>query len=63
MLGLPGAGPVPDDDGIQFDDPDFGIIWPIDEIKAEGFDDISKLIRSDKDKNLQTFAEYKEKYL
>lgn len=51
------------DDGIQFDDPDFGIIWPIDEIKAEGFDDISKLIRSDKDKNLQTFAEYKEKYL
>ena len=51
------------DDGIQFGGPDFGIIWPIGEIKAEGFDDISKLIRSDKDKNLQTFAEYKEKYL
>lgn len=51
------------DDGIQFDDADFGIEWPIDEIKAEGFDSLSKLIRSDKDKGLQTFKEYKEKYL
>lgn len=51
------------DDGIKFDDPDFNITWPINEIKAEGFDSLEKLIRSEKDQNLQSFAEYKRKYL
>lgn len=51
------------DDGIQFSDPDFGVQWPLDMIKAEGFDDLSKLIRSDKDKGLQSFAEYRDKYI
>lgn len=51
------------DDGIKFDDPDFSIDWPIDEINCEGFDSLEKLIRSEKDKNLQSFKEYKEKYI
>lgn len=51
------------DDGIKFDDPDLGIKWPIEKIKAEGFDSLEKVILSDKDKNLQSFAEYRSKYI
>lgn len=51
------------DDGIMFDDPDLNIKWPLEDIKAEGFDSLDKLIISEKDKNLQSFQEYKSKYL
>lgn len=51
------------DDGVQFDDPDFGVEWPLEKIKADGFDSLDKLIRSDKDKGLQSFAEYRSKYI
>lgn len=51
------------DDGIKFDDPDFNINWPVDEIKADGFNSLEDLIRSEKDMNLQSFKEYKRKYL
>ena len=46
------------DDGIMYNDPDLGVEWPFNEIGG-----IEKLIIADKDKNLQSFNEYKEKYL
>ena len=46
------------DDGIMYNDPDFGVEWPFDEIGG-----IENLIIADKDKNLQTFKEYADKYL
>ena len=46
------------DDGIMYNDPDFGVEWPFDEIGG-----IENLIIADKDKNLQTFKEYEDKYL
>ncbi len=46
------------DDGIMYNDPDFGVEWPFDEIGG-----IENLILADKDKNLQSFKEFEEKYL
>ena len=46
------------DDGIMWNDPDIGVDWPLEEIGG-----IDNLILADKDKNLQSFADYKNKYL
>lgn len=46
----------PGDTGIVYDDPDIGIKWPFELIGGE-----KNLIISDKDKQLMTFREYKEK--
>ncbi|CQR70529.1 dTDP-4-dehydrorhamnose 3,5-epimerase [Sporomusa ovata DSM 2662] len=46
------------DDGIMWNDPDIDVKWPLDEVG--GMDNV---IFADKDKNLQSFAEYKRKYL
>jgi len=43
------------DDGIKWDDPEINISWPIDRQN-------SHLTLSNKDKNLQTFASFKENY-
>ena len=45
------------DDGILWDDPDIGVKWPLDRIGGR-----ENLILADKDKNLQSFAEFMEKY-
>ena len=45
------------DDGIKFDDPDLGIKWPYNEIGGR-----DKIIISDKDKQLESFKEFLEKY-
>lgn len=45
------------DDGIKWNDPDIGIRWPLEKIGGE-----QNLILADKDKNLQSFAEFIEKY-
>lgn len=45
------------DDGIMWNDPDLNIQWPLELIGGE-----EKLILADKDKNLQSFAEFIEKY-
>lgn len=45
------------DDGIMWNDNDIAIKWPLDLIGG-----VDKLIIADKDKNLQTFAEFKRKY-
>jgi dTDP-4-dehydrorhamnose 3,5-epimerase len=44
------------DSGIQYNDPDIGIMWPMALVGGE-----RNLIISDKDRNLMSFAEYKEK--
>ena len=41
------------DSGIMFDDPDIGVEWPFEKIGGVG-----KLIVAEKDKHLQSFAEY-----
>lgn len=41
------------DAGIMYNDPDIGIVWPLEEIGGE-----EKLIISDKDLNLMSFKEY-----
>lgn len=41
------------DDGIRYDDPDLGIIWPYDEIGGK-----DKVINSLKDENLQSFKKF-----
>lgn len=46
------------DDGILFNDPDIGVVWPFEEIGG-----IENLILADKDKNLQSFREFAERYL
>ena len=45
------------DDGIMWNDPDLNVQWPLERIGGE-----EKLILADKDKNLQSFAEFIEKY-
>ncbi len=43
------------DSGIMYNDPEIGIDWPMEKIGG-----IENLIISEKDKNLMSFAEYKE---
>lgn len=45
------------DDGILWSDPDIGIPWPIDLIGG-----LSEIILSDKDKDLQSFSSFMERY-
>lgn len=45
------------DDGILWDDPELAVEWPLELIGGS-----EKLILADKDKNLQSFAEFMEKY-
>lgn len=45
------------DDGIRWNDPDLAVRWPLEKIGG-----IENVITSDKDQNLQTFAEFMAKY-
>ena len=45
------------DDGIIWNDKDLNISWPLEKIGGR-----EKLILADKDKNLQTFAEFMQRY-
>lgn len=45
------------DDGVMWNDPDLNVAWPLEEIGGE-----EHLIIADKDKNLQTFAEFMTEY-
>lgn len=45
------------DDGIMWNDPDINIQWPLELVGGE-----DKIILADKDKNLQTFAEFVSTY-
>ena len=45
------------DDGIMWNDPDINVQWPLDKIGGE-----DNLILADKDKNLQSFAEFIKKH-
>jgi len=45
------------DDGIMWNDPDIGVDWRLERIGGE-----SNLIIADKDKNLQSFAQFMSKY-
>lgn len=45
------------DDGILWDDKDISVEWPLEKIGG-----INKLILADKDKNLQSFSEFMDKY-
>lgn len=45
------------DDGIYWNDPDIGIDWGLDRIGG-----VDKVIMSEKDKNLQSFKEFMDKY-
>ena len=45
------------DDGIMWNDSDIEVAWPLERIGGQ-----ENLIIADKDKNLQTFAEFMEKY-
>lgn len=45
------------DSGVKWNDPDLGIDWPLDKIGGA-----SNLIISEKDKNLWSFSQFKEKY-
>lgn len=43
------------DDGIKWNDPEIGIIWPLDKV-------CNQVILAEKDINLQTFSEFEAKY-
>ncbi len=45
------------DDGILWDDPDIGIAWPLELVGGR-----EKVILAEKDKNLQSFAEFVDAY-
>lgn len=45
------------DDGILWNDPDIGVAWPLDKIGG-----IEKVILAEKDKKLQSFREFDNKY-
>lgn len=45
------------DDGIMWNDPEINVQWPLELVGGE-----DKIILADKDKNLQTFAEFVSKY-
>lgn len=45
------------DDGIRWNDPDLAVQWPLEKIGG-----IEHVITSEKDQNLQTFAEFMAKY-
>ena len=45
------------DDGIMWNDADIGVAWPLEKIGG-----IENLILADKDKNLQTFKQFMERY-
>lgn len=45
------------DDGIRWNDPDIAVRWPLEKIGGP-----ENVITSDKDQNLQTFAEFMAKY-
>lgn len=45
------------DDGIRYDDPDLGIIWPYEEIGGK-----QNIINSVKDDNLQSYKEFMNSY-
>lgn len=45
------------DDGVLWNDADLGVEWPLEKIGGA-----EKLILADKDKNLQTFAQFMERY-
>lgn len=45
------------DDGIMWNDPEINVQWPLELIGGE-----EKLILADKDRNLQSFTEFVEKY-
>lgn len=45
------------DDGIKWNDPDLDVKWPLERVGG-----LENVILADKDKNLQSFAEFMEKY-
>ena len=45
------------DDGIMWDDPDINVKWPLNKIGG-----INNIILADKDKNLQSFTEFMDKF-
>lgn len=45
------------DDGVMWNDPELAVAWPLEKIGG-----IENLILADKDKNLQSFAEFMAKY-
>ena len=45
------------DDGIKWDDPDLDVKWPLERVGG-----LENVILADKDKNLQSIAEFMEKY-
>ena len=45
------------DDGIAWDDPDMNVDWPLELVGGA-----DKVILSDKDRNLQSFKEFMDKY-
>ena len=45
------------DDGILWDDPDINVKWPLELVGGE-----ENVILAEKDKNLQSFAEFMSKY-
>lgn len=45
------------DDGIMYNDVDINVSWPYEKVGGEG-----NIILADKDKNLQTFKEFMDKY-
>ena len=45
------------DDGVMWNDPDLAVNWPLERIGGE-----ANLILADKDKNLQSFAQFMSNY-